>query len=87
MVDRNSIIMLLGGVKMRNLFRIVFKDNDKKTFSYSGLTNDDTRETERCCELIKQGRNVQMHTTESTPEIIEREMKSMGYILDEQTWW
>ena len=74
-------------VNKSKLFRIVFKDNKRKTFRISHPTADDTSVNHRTCELQNQGEEVAIFSSESTVDEIKKSMEQMGYTYDSSVNW
>ncbi len=70
-------------------FRVVFLDDDKKTFSISLPTVDDTKAINSTCELQRSGRNVRIATVELNDDMSETEnyYNNLGYKFDKRTNW
>lgn len=70
-------------------FRIVYLDDDMKTFSLSMPTVDDTSVINATVELQEQGRNVRITTVDSCADIneIKQYYQRLGFRFDSKTIW
>jgi len=72
---------------MKKSFRVVFKDDDRRTFNFSEVITDDTRVTDRTCELQEQGRHVSITTGTESPSGIKNTFQGYGYTFDPNLSW
>lgn len=83
---------------MAIFFRIIFYDDDKKTFGVSDIISNDDPINHRTCEMQKKGRHVRVSTgtvLAKKPDLVPSiqsvvkicESEHLGYRFDPQLGW